>query len=158
MSAVLTVESVSKRYRIQRNRPITLKESIIRRLTGRYDRSNVFWALRDVTFSVEQGRALGIIGHNGAGKSTLLRLLCGLGRPTNGRIRHAGKVSARAGYPELDGYRNECEEYAYLADEIITTENFDRRALQTFLALWRTGHILGAARDHRAFLEKQPDA
>ena len=67
-------------------------------------------------------------------------------------------ILARAGYPELDGYRNECEEYAYLADEIITTENFDRRELQTFLALWWTGHILGAARDHRAFLEKQPDA
>jgi len=61
---------------------------------------------------------------------------------------------AQAGYPELEGYRNECEEFAYLADEIITTENFDRHELQTFLALWWTGHILGAARDHRAFLEK----
>ncbi len=111
MSAVLTVESVSKRYRIQRNRPITLKESIIRRLTGRYDKSNVFWALRDVTFSVEPGRALGIIGHNGAGKSTLLRLLCGLGRPTNGRIRHVGQVSGLLDlgggfHPDMTGREN----------------------------------------------------
>lgn len=111
MSAVLAVESVSKRYRIQRNRPITLKESIIRRLTGRYDRSNVFWALQDITFSVEQGRALGIIGHNGAGKSTLLRLLCGLGRPTGGRIHHVGQVSGLLDlgggfHPDMTGREN----------------------------------------------------
>lgn len=62
---------------------------------------------------------------------------------------------AQAGYPELEGYRNECGEFAYLADEIITTDNFDREELQTFLALWWTGHILGAARDHRPFLDAQ---
>lgn len=67
-------------------------------------------------------------------------------------------ILAQAGYPELEGYRNECEEYAYLADEIVTTENFDRHELQTFLALWWTGHILGAARDHRPFLERPPAA
>jgi lipopolysaccharide transport system ATP-binding protein len=111
MSAVLTAESVSKRYRIQRNRPVTLKESIIRRFTGRHSRDNVFWALRDVTFSVEQGRALGIIGHNGAGKSTLLRLLCGLGRPTKGRIRHVGQVSGLLDlgggfHPDMTGREN----------------------------------------------------
>lgn len=111
MSAVLTAESVSKRYRIQRNRPFTIKESIIRRLTGRHSRDNVFWALHDVTFSVEQGRALGIIGHNGAGKSTLLRLLCGLGRPTNGRIRHVGQVSGLLDlgggfHPDMTGREN----------------------------------------------------
>lgn len=111
MSAVLTVESVSKRYRIQRNRPITIKESIIRRLTGRYDRSNVFWALRDVNFSIEHGQTFGIIGHNGAGKSTLLRLLCGLGRPTSGRIRCGGMVNGLlelgSGFqPDMTGREN----------------------------------------------------
>ena len=74
---VLVVESLSKRFNIQRNRPVTLKELIIRRLTNKRDMSNTFWALNDVSFSVEEGRALGVIGHNGAGKSTLLRLLCG---------------------------------------------------------------------------------
>lgn len=111
MSAVLTVESVSKRYRIQRNRPVTLKESIIRRLTGRYNKENAFWALRDVSFSVEQGQALGIIGHNGAGKSTLLRLLCGLGRPTTGRIRCTSQVSGllelgSGFHPDMTGREN----------------------------------------------------
>ncbi len=111
MSAVLIVDSVSKRYRIQRNRPVTLKESIIRRFTGRHNRDNDFWALRDVTFSVEQGRALGIIGHNGAGKSTLLRLLCGLGRPTTGYIRRVGHVSGllelgSGFHPDMTGREN----------------------------------------------------
>lgn len=93
MSVVLSIESVSKRYRIQRNRPFTLKESLIQRLTGRHNKGNILWALRDVSFSLERGRSLGIIGHNGAGKSTLLRLLCGLGRPTTGYIRRNGHIS-----------------------------------------------------------------
>jgi lipopolysaccharide transport system ATP-binding protein len=91
---VLAAESVSKCYRIQRNRPHTLREMINQRLTGRYNSYNTLWALRDVSFSVEQGRVLGIIGHNGAGKSTLLRLLCGLGRPTTGRIQRAGNAGS----------------------------------------------------------------
>jgi len=78
MSTALSAESVSKRYRIQRNRPFTIKDSIIQRLTGRHNTANAFWALRDVNFTLERGTTLGIIGHNGAGKSTLLRLICGL--------------------------------------------------------------------------------
>src|SRR6185503_633446 len=53
-----------------------------------------FWALRDVTFRVDNGEAIGIIGRNGAGKSTLLRLICGLGRPTSGHTRVEGRVAA----------------------------------------------------------------
>lgn len=64
----------------------------------------------------------------------------------------------RCGYPELEDYRSEREEFDYLSAEIITTENFDRNELQTFLALWWSGHMLGAARKHRAFLEQQPAA
>ena len=60
----------------------------------------------------------------------------------------------QCGYPELDDYRSEREEFDYLSAEIITTENFYRHELQTFLALWWSGHILGAARNHRAFLEQ----
>ncbi|MBE0427349.1 MAG: ABC transporter ATP-binding protein [Nitrospirae bacterium] len=91
---VLAAESVSKCFRIQRNRPYTLREMINQRLTGRYNSCNTLWALRDVSFSVKQGRVMGIIGHNGAGKSTLLRLLCGLGRPTTGRIQRAGNAGS----------------------------------------------------------------
>ncbi len=111
MSAVLTVESVSKRYRSQHNRPVSIKESIIRRLTGGHRKDNIFWALHDVSFSLEQGKTLGVIGHNGAGKSTLLRLLCGLGKPTKGRIYHAGQVSGllelgSGFHPDMTGREN----------------------------------------------------
>jgi lipopolysaccharide transport system ATP-binding protein len=93
MSTVLEINSLSKKYYVQRSRPFTLKESIIRRLKGLHEPASTIWALRDVSFSVEKGESLGIIGHNGAGKSTLLRLLCGLGRPTNGHIKRIGQVS-----------------------------------------------------------------
>jgi lipopolysaccharide transport system ATP-binding protein len=90
MSSLLLAENISKCFAVQENRPFTLKGAFIQRLTGRYNRANKFWALHDVSLSLEQGRVLGIIGHNGAGKSTLLRLLCGLGLPTSGRIRRMG--------------------------------------------------------------------
>ncbi|MFL5801504.1 MAG: ABC transporter ATP-binding protein [Roseiflexaceae bacterium] len=111
MSTVLSVETISKRFRFYHNHPATLKESTIWRLTGRHQAASSFWALRDVTFSVEQGQALGIIGHNGAGKSTLLRLLCGLGRPTTGRIRREGHASGLLDlgsgfHPDMTGREN----------------------------------------------------
>jgi lipopolysaccharide transport system ATP-binding protein len=93
LSVVIAADSVSKQFRVHRNRPRTLKESFVRRLTGRYDAGNFLWALREVTFGVQTGQTLGIIGRNGAGKSTLLRLLCGIGRPTSGTIYRSGRVS-----------------------------------------------------------------
>ncbi|NWG32007.1 MAG: hemerythrin domain-containing protein [Rhodocyclaceae bacterium] len=59
---------------------------------------------------------------------------------------------AACGYPELDDQRSEQEEFAYLVNEIATTENFDRNELQTFLALWWAGHVRGAARNYPAWL------
>src|SRR5258705_1945371 len=100
MASALAVDTVWKRFRVYRNRPTTLRESLARRLGGRHERGGELWALRGVSFAVAQGRALGIVGHNGAGKSTLLRLLCGVGRPTRGRIERSGPV---AGLLELGG-------------------------------------------------------
>ena len=52
-----------------------------------------FWALKDITFEVEQGESLGIIGRNGCGKSTLLQIVCGMTRPTKGEIWVKGRVA-----------------------------------------------------------------
>jgi lipopolysaccharide transport system ATP-binding protein len=111
MATVLSIESVSKQFRLHHNRPMTLKELAIRSLTDHNESASAHWALRDVSFSVEKGRAVGIIGHNGAGKSTMLRLLCGLGRPTTGRIRLEGRVSGLLDlgsgfHPDMTGREN----------------------------------------------------
>ena len=65
---------------------------------------------------------------------------------------------ARNAYPLLDEHRSEQEEFDYLEAEIITTENFDKDELQTFLSLWWSGHIASCAKNLRTFLEQQPAA
>jgi lipopolysaccharide transport system ATP-binding protein len=97
---ILTVEAVSKRFLVSRRGRRTLRESTIRWLGGVREPEVEVCALHDVSFSVDEGAVVGVIGHNGAGKSTLLRLLCGLGRPTTGRITSLGHVS---GLLELGG-------------------------------------------------------
>jgi hemerythrin-like metal-binding protein len=56
--------------------------------------------------------------------------------------------------PKLEELRNEIEEFHFLEAEIVTTENFDRQELQTFLCLWWTGHIVGNVRDLRPWLDQ----
>jgi ABC-type polysaccharide/polyol phosphate transport system ATPase subunit len=70
-----------------------------------------FWALRDVTFNVEKGETLGLVGPNGCGKSTLLQIVCGILQPTKGRVVTQGRIAALlelgAGFnPEFNGREN----------------------------------------------------
>ena len=60
----------------------------------------------------------------------------------------------RCAYPLLEEHQNEHDEFHYLANEIITTENFDNLELQRFLTLWWVGHIVGSGKKYREFLEK----
>ena len=100
MAVVIAVEGVTKRFRVRSNRPRTLRESASQWLSGRLGNIDTVTALEDVSFTVERGHSLGVVGHNGAGKSTLLRLLCGVGLPTAGRIHRSGHVN---GLLELGG-------------------------------------------------------
>lgn len=111
MQEAICVEQLGKRFsRHAPDRPHTIMEMA---LSGwrRTRPGGHFWALRDVTFSVNPGEMLGILGHNGAGKSTLLRLLGGIGQPDEGRIWTNGRIGALlelgAGFhPDLTGREN----------------------------------------------------
>jgi lipopolysaccharide transport system ATP-binding protein len=108
------VENVSKRFRRQTVQPYTtLKSAVVDFLLrrGRSVLEGTFQALEGISFSVQQGQTLGIIGRNGSGKSTLLKLLAGIYQPDKGSIMVHGRVGALldlgAGFhPEFSGREN----------------------------------------------------
>ena len=110
---IIEVDHVAKEFQL--GQLVSLKQSVVNglnRLVGRpAEKRKPFKALDDVTFSVEKGEVLGIIGHNGAGKSTLLKLLARVSNPSSGRVSVIGKVAplieVGAGMvPDLTGREN----------------------------------------------------
>lgn len=90
---IIICDNVSIRYITGDFKEIGIKEFVLRKLTGRY-KVNEFWADRHVTFSINRGDMLGIIGTNGAGKSTLLKAISGIMVPTEGYVECNGKIAA----------------------------------------------------------------
>ena len=90
---VLSCKNVSIRYRVGDFKNIGLKEWVARRLMRRYKVVD-FWADRDISFELEKGDMLGIVGTNGAGKSTLLKSIAGIMEPTQGHIERKGSIAA----------------------------------------------------------------
>ena len=114
MQPVIIAENVSKRYDIHPDKAFrTLRDSIasVFRPKTHHVAYEEFWALRDVSFSINSGENVGIVGRNGAGKSTLLKIISRITKPTSGRIYLRGKVASllelgTGFHPELTGREN----------------------------------------------------
>ena len=91
--AIITADKVSICYMTGDFKDIGLKEYVMRRLKGHYHVKQ-FWADKDISFSLEKGDMMGIIGTNGAGKSTLLKAVSGVMVPTSGRMIIHGSIAA----------------------------------------------------------------
>ena len=91
--SVLELHNVSIRYLTGDFKDIGLKEFVMRKITGNYH-INEFWADKNVSFTLDKGEMLGIIGSNGAGKSTLLKVISGIMEPTEGYVVRKGNIAA----------------------------------------------------------------
>lgn len=122
MSTAVRVENISKRYIIKHKSHAsypTMRDFMYEKATAVFKKKNNitanttedFWALRDVSFEINKGDKVGIIGKNGAGKSTLLKILSRITEPTNGKISIKGRVASllevgTGFHPELTGREN----------------------------------------------------
>ncbi len=119
----IVVDRASRRFRVHAQEQRTLKELVVH---GRPEVREVL-ALDDVSFRVEPGQAIGLVGRNGSGKTTLLRLLAGIVKPTGGRVEVGGRVGALlelgAGFqPDFSGRDN-----VYLSGSIYGLSRADVR-------------------------------
>ena len=113
---IIEVRNISKVYQLGAIGATSLKDELGRlwaraRGNGEHRRNGKFWALRDVSFDVQPGEVIGIIGRNGAGKSTLLKILSRITQQTAGEITLRGRVASllevgTGFHPDLSGREN----------------------------------------------------
>lgn len=93
MKNVITVDNVSKKFYIPHEKKTTVFQNIVGFIKKQFDYEE-FWALKNISFKIEEGEAFGIIGRNGSGKSTLLKILAKVLYPDSGSIDLSGKVAS----------------------------------------------------------------
>jgi len=123
---MINVINVSKNYRLYKNPKDRLKEALNISKKSYHD---VFFANKNISFSIKKGEVVGIIGTNGSGKSTLLKIIAGVLKPSDGTVEIKGRISAMleltAGFnPELTGIENL---YLNLRIANIAQENFESK-------------------------------
>lgn len=112
MPAAVLVEHVRKEFILRHNRAMGLKTRFLALFhQSKRERREHFLALDDINLRVEQGEALGLLGHNGSGKSTLLQIIAGILEPSQGQVITHGRIAPliQLGvgfHPELSGYEN----------------------------------------------------
>ncbi len=171
MKPILEVQHLSKKYKIQHQAGgyLSLRERMLSALKFERNTMEDFWALNDVSFKVQAGESIGIIGRNGAGKSTLLKILSKITPPTKGKIITRGRIASllevgTGFHPELTGRENiffngsllgmKRKEIAAKFDEIVDFSGVEK-FLDTPLKHYSSGMQLRLAFAVAAFLEPE---
>ena len=90
-NSIIRVENVSMRFRMANDRVTSIKEMMTKMLKRQVEYKD-FWALKNVSFDVQKGEVIGLIGRNGAGKSTILKIISGILKPTEGSVYRGGGI------------------------------------------------------------------
>ena len=93
MENIIEVEDVSMRFNLAKERVDNLKEYIVKKLKFQSISFDEFWALKNISFSIQKGESVALIGSNGSGKSTMLKIISGILIPTAGKIRVNGSIA-----------------------------------------------------------------
>ena len=170
MKPILEIQNISKKFVINHEQQpyLSLRDSITNILKTKNSKED-FWALKDVSFNIEQGDTVGIVGKNGAGKSTLLKVLSKITPPTSGKIVCRGRIASllevgTGFHPELSGRENVFMNGSILGmrrNEIL--KNFDaivdfagvEKFIDTPLKHYSSGMQLRLAFAVAAFLENE---
>lgn len=171
MKPILEIQNISKTFRIQHEQQpyLSLRDSIASIFKPSTKTTEEFYALRDISFNVQQGETIGIIGKNGAGKSTLLKILSKITPPSSGKIISRGRIASllevgTGFHPELSGRENVFLNGSILGmKKIEILKNFDQivefsgveNFIDTPLKHYSSGMQLRLAFAVAAFLENE---